>query len=317
MKTGIKLYYYIRPWIPRSLQLALRCRMVLQKRANTSAIWPIDPNSGTPPPGWNGWPGGKKFALVLTHDVEGPVGQEKCLDLMQMETGMGFRSSFNFVPEGYEVSPAIRETLEINGFEVGVHGLTHDGKLYSSRNTFEAKAKKINEYIEQWGASGFRSPSMHHKLEWLHALNVVYDASTFDTDPFEPHPDGVGTVFPFWVQGNGDQKGYVELPYTLSQDFLLYVLMKEKTPSIWKRKLDWIASIGGMALMNVHPDYMNFSTRPCGPEEFPASIYKEFLEYVASRYRGEYWAVLPKEMAHYWKNVVAKIPGSFIPQVPK
>jgi hypothetical protein len=88
-----------------------------------------------------------------------------------MESGLGFRSSFNFVPEGYKVSPAIRGTLEKAGFEVGVHGLTHDGKLYSSRVDFEAKAKKINEYIEQWGASGFRSPSMHHNLEWLHALS--------------------------------------------------------------------------------------------------------------------------------------------------
>ena len=30
-------------------------------------------------------------------------------------------------------------------------------------------------------------------------LNIAYDASTFDTDPFEPQPDGVNTIFPFWV----------------------------------------------------------------------------------------------------------------------
>ena len=40
---------------------------------------------------------------------------------------------------------------------------------------------------------------MLHNLEWFHDLNVKYDSSTFDTDPFEPQPDGVGTIFPFWV----------------------------------------------------------------------------------------------------------------------
>ena len=42
---------------------------------------------------------------------------------------------------------------------------------------------------------------MQHNLQWLHALNAEYDSSTFDTDPFEPEPDGVGTIFPFWVPG--------------------------------------------------------------------------------------------------------------------
>ena len=37
-------------------------------------IWPIDKNAGKPPEGWTGWPDGKKFALVLTHDVETAEG---------------------------------------------------------------------------------------------------------------------------------------------------------------------------------------------------------------------------------------------------
>jgi len=34
--------------------------------------------------------------------------------------------------------------------------------------------------------SGFSLPSMHHNLEWIGELDIEYDASTFDTDPFEP-----------------------------------------------------------------------------------------------------------------------------------
>ena len=33
-------------------------------------IWPIDTNSAKPPENWQGWPDGKKIALVLTHDVD-------------------------------------------------------------------------------------------------------------------------------------------------------------------------------------------------------------------------------------------------------
>ena len=108
---------------------------------------------------------------------------------------------------------------------------------------------------------------MHHNLEWIHDLDIEY-ASTFDTDPFEPQSDGVGTIFPFWVSGNSNQKGYVELPYTLPQDFTLFILMKEKNIDIWKQKLDWIAENGGMALVNTHPDYMNFDEADPGEIRF-------------------------------------------------
>jgi len=44
---------------------------------------------------------------------------------------------------------------------------------------------------------------MLRNLDWLHHLNIEYDSSTFDTDPFEPMPDGTGTIFPFFVPRTG------------------------------------------------------------------------------------------------------------------
>ena len=112
----------------------------------------------------------------------------------------GFRSSFNFIPEGdYRVPAALRAWLTDRGFEVGVHDLHHDGKLYSSRDEFRRKAHRINSYLKEWNAVGFRSGFMLHNLNWIRDLDIQYDASTFDTDPFEPQPDGVDTIFPFWV----------------------------------------------------------------------------------------------------------------------
>ena len=54
---------------------------------------------------------------------------------------------------------------------------------------------------------GFGSPAMHYYLDWIHNLDIEYDASTVDTDPFKPQPDVVGMIFLFWVSKDGTQKG--------------------------------------------------------------------------------------------------------------
>jgi predicted glycosyltransferase len=287
------------------------------------------PGSEQAPRDWAGWPGGKKFALVLTHDVEGQEGLAKCRQLMELERRLGYRSSFNFIPEGdYAVGEDLRQELKLNGFEVGVHDLEHDGGLYRSREGFKEKAGRINQYLKDWGADGFRSGFMLHNLDWLHDLDVKYDSSTFDTDPFEPQPDGVGTIFPFWVtqpdisgrSSNGKDKatearrlsvgsqsparngllnGYVELPYTLPQDSTLFLLFGEQTPEIWFQKLDWVAKHGGMALLGTHPDYMKFEGTEKKPWQYPVEHYEQFLKYVTARYSGQYWPALPNEVAQF------------------
>ena len=121
---------------------------------------------------------------------------------------LGFRSSFNFVPEGdYRVSKELRDWLTGNGFEVAVHDIHHDGKLFRSHKDFADRAPLINHYLKEWDTVGFRSAFMMRRLNWLHDLDIVYDMSTFDTDPFEPQPDGVNTIFPFWVPRRSEVGG--------------------------------------------------------------------------------------------------------------
>jgi glycosyltransferase involved in cell wall biosynthesis len=270
------------------------------KRSAFADVWPVDEKAGATPPNWPGWPDGNRFALVLTHDVEGKKGFPRVEPLMNVELKYGFRSSFNFVPEGeYSVPDTLRQTLNRVGVEVGVHGLEHDGKLYNSKAMFALKAAQIRKYLQHWNARGFRSPLMQHKLAWLHELGVDYDASTFDTDPFEPEPDGVETVFPFWVPGPKGT-GYVELPYTLAQDSTLFLVLRERNIDLWKRKLDWIAARGGMALLNTHPDYMCFEGSERARDEYPISYYEEFLSYVREKYEGAFWHAQPREVAHFY-----------------
>lgn len=294
------IFYAVKPLVPRWAQIALRRRLAARKRSLYAATWPIDEAAKTPPPDWRGWPEGKQFALVLTHDVETGRGVERCRPLLDLEEELGFRSAFNFVPERYSVPPELRQEVANRGFEVGVHGLNHDGRLYRSKELFLERAKKINRYLEDWGAVGFRSPSMQHNLEWLHALNIRYDESTFDVDPFEPQADGVGTIFPFIVPARTPgSRPYVELPYTLPQDFTLFVILGEKNPDIWMRKLDWVAENGGMALVNVHPDYMRQEGEPARIDDYPAAYYREFLSYAKRRYAESYWHALPVKVAEW------------------
>ena len=186
---------------------------------------------------------------------------ERCRALAELEMGLGFRSSFNFVPEGqYDPPSSLRSFLVDHGFEVGVHDLHHDGTLYRSKAKFSAAARRINKYLEHWQAVGFRSAFMFHNLEWLKELNVLYDASTFDTDPFEPQPDGANTIFPFWV-GTFGRERLRRTAIHAAAGFDSFLVLGEKTNEIWKRKLDWVARHGGMALVNVHPDYMAFGER--------------------------------------------------------
>jgi glycosyltransferase involved in cell wall biosynthesis len=298
-----RAYYFLKPVLPWRLRLMLRRWRAQSRRRTFADVWPIDPRSARIPHGWPGWPDGKRFAVVLTHDVEDRKGLSRVRQLSEIEQRHSFRSCFNFVPEGeYRVPSTLRSWLDEAGFEVGVHGLEHDGKLYSSKEEFAAKSSRINEYLREWNAHGFRSPLMQHRLGWLHALNVDYDASTFDTDPFEPESDGAGTIFPFWVPGPG-ARGYVELPYTLIQDFNLLGVLREPNIDIWKRKTDWIAEHGGMVLLNTHPDYMCFAGRPAR-DEFPVSLYQEFLSYLRKRYEGQYWHALPRQVAAYYREAV-------------
>ncbi len=305
-----EIYYQLKPLIPRWLQLYLRRKAVQFQLRKSGNVWPIDEKAARAPEGWTNWPDGKKFALVLSHDVDTAKGHDKCREVMAVERHLGFQSSFNFVPEQYAVSSELRRDLVKEGFEVGVHGLKHDGKLFLSRKIFHQHAARINRYLKRWDSVGFVSPSMLRNLDWTHELNIEYDVSTFDTDPFEPQPDGVATIFPFVVRRHNGQRGYIELPYTLPQDFTLFVLMKEKNISIWKKKLDWIAEKGGMAFLISHPDYMNCKNVKCKIDEYPMNYYEEFLEYVKGRYYGQYWSALPQEIARFWRENMVEIKGN-------
>ena len=154
-----RIYYqYARRLIPSFLRVPLRTLLLSQQRNGSLLKWPIEDryvrfqfeivkqllvSKGLEAvPYVQFWPAGKCFALVLTHDVEGPLGQSFVPQVAALEESYGFRSSFNFVPEGSKIDLHLLEELRERGFEVGVHGLKHDGRLFSSKDSLRSTSKR-------------------------------------------------------------------------------------------------------------------------------------------------------------------------------
>jgi hypothetical protein len=127
---------------------------------------------------------------------------------------------------------------------------------------------------------------VHRNLEWQQALDVDYDASCFDCDPFQAMPGGVGGVWPFFAGK------FVELPYTLPQDHTLFISLGEETPRIWIEKLAFLRRLAGLAMLVTHPDYLDTPQR--------LEIYQEFLEHLVEQ--SECWNALPDQIASWWRQ---------------
>ena len=232
------------------------------------------------------WPDHARWALVLTHDVESPVGLKNALRLVEIEAEFGFRSAWNVIPYLYPVDGAVLQELRDRGCEVGVHGYNHDGRLFESPGTFSRRATFVNDALDRWQATGFRAPMVHRNLQWLQQLNVDYDASCFDIDPYQAMPGGVGGIWPF-IAGK-----FVELPYTLPQDHTLLIARGEADDHILRQKLEFITRYHGMALWVTHPDYL------LGDREL--EFYRRFLAHLLATYC--FWHALPSEVSGWWRE---------------
>lgn len=303
-----RLYYVLKPFIPRMVSRTLRRILQSRHKQDFELSWPIEERyprfqfdvlkTALELSGMSSvcfapfWPQGRRFAFVLTHDIEEEKGQRFVCAVMELEESLGFHSLFNFVPERYRVDRGLMNDIRARGFEVGVHGLKHDGKLFRSHSEFMRRAERINHYLTDYSAAGFRSPLTHRQPEWMQTLEIEYDLSFFDTDPFEPMPGGVMSVHPFFIGR------FIELPYTLAQDHTLTAVLGESTPRLWLEKVDRIETYHGMALVNVHPDYLRTSAN--------FNLYADFLQ-TMKNHQG-YWHALPRDVAAWWRHRTDKRP---------
>jgi peptidoglycan/xylan/chitin deacetylase (PgdA/CDA1 family) len=297
-----RTYYRARPLLPRSVQMRLRRSFSRVQSRSRFPRWPLETAlhdfydflfelvsrlTDRPVPFLGLWPHDSSWALVLTHDVEGEKGYSELRKLLEMELEAGYRSSWNFVPQNrYEVEDDLVRELREAGFEIGVHGLRHDGRDLASRATLLRRLPAIRSYAERWQSVGFRSPATLRSAELMPMLGFGYDSSYSDTAPFEPQPGGCCTWLPYMLDE------LVELPITLPQDHTLFEILGHRDEKLWLEKARYLRDRGGMALLITHPDYFD------NPSLLES--YRRFLEAFASD--SSAWKALPGEVSDWWRR---------------
>jgi peptidoglycan/xylan/chitin deacetylase (PgdA/CDA1 family) len=300
-----RAYYGVRPLLPREAQLAARRAFTRVQSRSSFPRWPLETAlhdlfdlvaalaeeaAGEPLPRVPTWPDGRTWALVLTHDVETAQGLAGIEHVRRLEERFGLRSSWNFVPERYEVDDAFVAELAAGGHEIGVHGLRHDGRDLASERLLRRRLPAMRAAAERWGAVGFRAPATQRSWKLMPKLGFEYDSSYPDTDPYEPQPGGCCSWLPFF------NEQLVELPITVPQDHTLFEVLRQEDESIWTKKIDALRSRGGMALVLTHPDYLSRGSKAL-----------DAYERVLARYANDRgaWQALPREVASWWRRRAA------------
>ncbi len=245
------------------------------------------------------WEHGKKYVASFTHDTESRKGlEEGALSLLDVETKLGIRSTWNLPSDRYPVSTPVLRDLARAG-DIGAHDTRHDGRLILvSLEKKTERATQCRRKLESSGNTtvlGFRSPLLQHSRELLTAIKLAgyeFDSSVPSWEPLSPtsqKPHGIGTVFPLKIDG------ITEIPVTLPQDHQFLRIMglsPHETVDELLRLSAWIRTIGGACIILVHPDY-EFG-QPKYQTEY-ARLLEEF------RRDPECKIMTMKEIARWWK----------------
>ena len=236
------------------------------------------------------WPEGAPSCAILTHDVETLRGRNFCSRLMDLDDSAGIKSSFQIVPEQrYSIPPSFLDSLRKRGFEINVHDINHDGRLFADQTVFLRRAEAINRYAKEFDAIGFRSGGLYRNPEWLDALEFSYDMSIPNVAHLDPQRGGCCTILPFFIGK------ILELPLTTVQDYSLFHILNDYSIELWRRQIALITEKHGLVSFLVHPDYVI--------EHRARETYQALLGCLAQlRADGLLWIALPREVDQWWRE---------------
>jgi hypothetical protein len=300
------VYYLLRPLLPVSIRKYLQRRRLSDWQSLAFPRWPTDrtveeiherllllslkaKGLQRVPFVWF-WPNGARSCAIMTHDVEELAGLNFCSPLMDLDEAAGIRSSFQIVPEvRYPVPGTLLDEIRTRGFELNIHDLNHDGRLYSSRAEFRRRIQRIHQHAREYGALGFRSGVLHRNQAWYDDLEFSYDMSIPNVAHLDPQRGGCCSLMPFFIGK------VLELPVTMIQDYSLFHILNDYSIGIWTRQLNAITENHGLANFIVHPDYII--------ERRARAVYQALLEHLAEvREERKIWIALPREVDRWWRE---------------
>jgi hypothetical protein len=238
---------------------------------------------------------GKRYACLITHDVETRSGLQKARGIKKLEDNYNVPSAWYIPSKQYSLDHEIVKELANYG-EIGAHDTWHDGELIRLPEQKLVKrlreAKGALEKIIKCSVEGFRAPLLQHSPTILRGLNeagYIYDTSIPTWEPKHPRtmrPHGVGTTYPLFFDT------VTEIPLSTVQDCqLLYTLGLEPKEVIakWFSMMAVIKELGGCCVFLSHPEYKLF-------DRSNLTVYEELLNNVTSD--EQVWLGTPKQLAY-------------------
>lgn len=237
------------------------------------------------------WPDGKRYALVLSHDVDTARGFAQIPEIAAVEEAHGFRSSWFVVGTQYRIDHALLDGLRQRGHEIALHGDRHDNRIaYQSPGRIERRLDACASFVSRHGVSGFRSPSLLETPTLREALRPRFrytsDVPDSESDSLIAPRRGCASCFPFL------KRGLLEIPITLPFDdkLLLSGCKAAGLLDAWRAKLAWIRAVGGLAQLLLHAEPHLWKRSRAGYERWLAERSAD----------GEAWRANLGDVARWW-----------------
>lgn len=198
------------------------------------------------------YPGNRQFYLGLTFDIDYKQDYERLPYFIEDLVKYDVPATINLVTHAdYTVPSSFISDLQKSGFEIGLHGDTHNTTLaFLPRTIIHWKLQRA---IDKLGflPFGYRSPGLSYSrnlVEVLDELGFWYDSSlTTGISRYK------SLEFPYVFQHTGLR--IVEVPLFM-QDYNFFVndlYSEQEAIKIFETQIAEIAKIGGIALLNLHP----------------------------------------------------------------
>lgn len=264
----------------------------------------VSSESTTPEPIW---PAGKKYCVVLTHDIDTPYSLTNTwvLDRFRdIEESAGVRSAWMVVASLARAHSRPLRELHAAGHEIGFHDLVHDHRIaFLPPEEMRRRLTAIKELHEQFGTIGFRSPNYLHTPQLFDGLSGLaeYDMSMHACLPLLSSPAhshvGCATAMPFFF-GNS---GVLEIPNTVPEDISLELegLSPDDAVEHQWQIIEQLKARGEVANIITHPEPMISAREPW------LRAYAELVNRVASD--ADAWIVRPCDLNEYWRARATRI----------
>lgn len=202
-----------------------------------------------------GWPEGVEGAVCICHDIDYAMDYDFLEKIIHIENDYGIRSTINFLTNGdYKIEKDFLLKLVKDGFEVGLHGYTHDiGFGYHSEKRIRRDLKRALSMIPV-EVKGYRAPALSISkklLAVLEEIGIKYDSSIAISSRYT---EGVDTCSPYRYP----DLNIWEVPLVFQDSMLFrdFSLDEKRGFDVAKNMLEEVIGLGGVAVTNFHPSIL-------------------------------------------------------------